>query len=287
MVTGMNKITCIGIFREQDHSPERESDDEAILAAVARDLSGRRDFDVRTIWPREVKRLRQVPDAVFYMCEEKAVLSQLETLQDRGALLINSLAGVRATFREAMLMRLADVPFFPRTRLVSTGDSLNGLHQVWVKRGDYHAIEKRDVQFAATADDLRQVIGDFARRGIARVLIQQHVPGDLIKFYGVRTPGNGSSRWFHRFYHRDQQLGGYAYDKSELQALCEQAADRLELEIFGGDAIVTARGRIFVIDVNAWPSFALFRKTAAHHIADHIVRRVEKMRHGKEMADAR
>lgn len=283
----MNQITCVGIFREQDHSPERESDDEAILTAVARNLSARRGYDVHTIRPREVNRLRQVPDAVFYMCEEKAVLAQLETLQHRGALLINSLAGVRATFREAMLMRLADAPFFPRTRLVSTGASLNGLHQVWVKRGDYHAIEKRDVQFAATADELRQVITDFAQRGIARVLVQQHVPGDLIKFYGVRNPGAGSSRWFHWFYHRDQRLGGYAFDENGLQALCEQAADRLALEIFGGDAIVTAEGRVFVIDVNAWPSFALLRETAAAHIADHISRMVEMARHGKELTDAR
>jgi len=271
----MNTTTAVGIFREQDHSPQRESDDEAILTAVAQALSGRHGFDVRTIRPAEVRGLARVPDVIFYMCEETAVLNRLETLQQRGVLLINSLAGVRATFREAMLAQLAGSPFFPETRLMATGAALNGLRRVWVKRGDYHAIEKRDVQFADTPEDLRRVIADFRQRGIERVLVQQHIPGDLIKFYGVRSPGNGTSRWFHWFYHKDQQLKGHGFDENRLRALCEQAADRLALEIFGGDAIVTAQGRIFVIDVNAWPSFALFRQTAASHIADHIAQRTE------------
>ena len=271
----MNTTTAVGIFREQDHSPERESDDEAILTAVAQALSGRHGFDVRTIRPGEVRRLSRVPEVVFYMCEETPVLDRLEALQQRGALLINGLEGVRATFREAMLARLAGAAFFPETRLTATGAPLNGLRRVWVKRGDYHAIEKRDVQFADTPEDLHRVMADFQQRGIGRVLVQQHVAGDLIKFYGVRSPGNGISRWFHWFYHKDQQLKGHVFDESRLQALCEQAADRLTLEIFGGDAIVTAQGRIFVIDVNAWPSFALFRQTAAGHIADHIAQRIE------------
>ncbi len=274
----MKNTTAIGIFREQDHSPERESDDEAILTAVARELARRHGFDVRTIRPGEVRRWAQIPDVIFYMCEETPVLSRLETLQERGALLINSLEGVRATFREAMLTRLAGFPFFPETRLVTAGDTLNGLRRVWVKRGDYHAIEKRDVQFAATPGDLRRVMADFQQRGIARVLVQQHVAGDLIKFYGVRTPADGTSRWFHWFYHQHQKLKGYAFDENRLQVLCEQAADRLALEIFGGDVIVTEQGGIFVIDVNAWPSFALFRQTAADHIADHIAWRVQMER---------
>ncbi len=270
----MTPTTALGVFREQEHSPERESDDEAILAAVAQELARRHGFDVRTIRPEGVRRIERVPDVIFYMCERRPVLERLERLQKRGALLINSPEGVRATFREAMLQRLADLPFFPDTRLVATNAASNGFRRVWVKRGDYHAIEKRDVQFAETPEDLRRIMADFQRREIARVLVQQHVDGDLIKFYGVRSPRSGS-RWFHWFYHRDQHLRRHAFDRGRLQRLCEQAADRMHLEIFGGDAIVTAGGKLFVIDVNAWPSFALFRSTAAQHIADHIAGRVE------------
>ncbi len=279
----MIPTTALGVFREQEHSPEREGDDEAILRAVAQELARRYGFEVHTIRPEELHRIESAPDVIFYMCERRPVLERLERLRKRGALLINSPEGVRATFREAMLQRLADLPFFPATRLVATAAASNGLRRVWVKRGDYHAIEKRDVQFAETPEDLRRIMVDFQRREIARVLVQQHVDGDLIKFYGVRSPG-GTSRWFHWFYHRDQLLRHHAFDRGRLQRLCEQAADRMGLEIFGGDAIVTADGRIFVIDVNAWPSFALFRPTAAQHIADHIAGRVEMQ---KGFADAR
>jgi len=41
----------------------------------------------------------------------------------------------------------------------------------------------------------------------------------------------------------------------------------LGLEVYGGDAIVSQDGAISVIDLNAWPSFALFRPVAAGHIA--------------------
>ena len=268
---------AVGVFREQEHSPERESDDEAILSAVAQELIHRHGFDVHTIRPEQIHRIEGKPDVIFYMCERLPVLERLERLRQRGALLINSPEGVRATFRQAMLQRLADLPFFPETRLMATAATSNGLRRVWVKRGDYHAIEKCDVQFAGTAEDLRRVMSDFRRRDIPHVLVQRHVDGDLIKFYGVRSPG-GASRWFHWFYHRDQKLRRHAFDRGRLQRLCEQAADRLNLEIFGGDAIVTAEGDIFVIDVNAWPSFALFRPTAARHIAGHIARRVERQK---------
>ena len=279
----MTSTTALGVFREQEHSPERESDDEAILTAVARELARRHDFDVHTIRPEEVPRLEGRPDVVFYMCERLPVLERLERLQERGSLLINPPEGVRATFREAMLQRLADLAFFPETCLMDTDAASNGLRRVWVKRGDYHAIEKSDVQFAETAEDLRRVMADFQRRRIARVLVQRHVAGDLIKFYGVRRPGH-ASRWYHWFYHRGQRLRRHDFDPGRLQRLCEQAADRMNLEIFGGDAIVTADGDIFVIDVNAWPSFALFRTTAARHIADHIAARVEMQ---KGSSDAR
>ena len=53
-------------------------------------------------------------------------------------------------------------------------------------------------------------------------------------------------------------------------------AQALELEVWGGDAIVTPAGEIFVIDVNAWPSFALFRDEAADHIAAHLAARLRR-----------
>jgi predicted ATP-grasp superfamily ATP-dependent carboligase len=48
----------------------------------------------------------------------------------------------------------------------------------------------------------------------------------------------------------------------------------LDLEVFGGDAVVTSDGSIYLIDINAWPSFALFRKEASEAIARHILSKI-------------
>jgi hypothetical protein len=46
-----------------------------------------------------------------------------------------------------------------------------------------------------------------------------------------------------------------------------RAAAALGLDVYGGDAIVSAAGAISIIDLNAWPSFALYRPVAASRIA--------------------
>lgn len=276
----MNKMnnSYIGIFREAEHSPERVVDDELILKAVAERLSSLDQSQVRVIFPAELHTIDKTPDVIFNMAEEEPVLERLSEFEQQGVRVVNSVQGVRNTFRQEMTAMLDGLPFVPETILCSTSATPPGHPSgVWVKRGDYHAIEKEDVVFAQTAQDLEKILRSFEARGIETVVIQRHVPGDLIKFYGVREPDhgvNGTTRWFHWFYHRDQDLKNYPFDRQELQSRCEQAADRLSLEIFGGDAIVTEQGDIFIIDVNAWPSFALFRDTAAEHIAHHIMEKV-------------
>jgi hypothetical protein len=48
------------------------------------------------------------------------------------------------------------------------------------------------------------------------------------------------------------------------------AASALGLEVYGGDAIASAGGRLVLIDLNAWPSFALYRDEAAPVIASYL-----------------
>ena len=47
--------------------------------------------------------------------------------------------------------------------------------------------------------------------------------------------------------------------------------------MYGGDAIVSPAGAISVIDLNAWPSFALFRPVAAGHIAALLAARFTRL----------
>jgi hypothetical protein len=48
------------------------------------------------------------------------------------------------------------------------------------------------------------------------------------------------------------------------------------LDVYGGDVVLDSSGDIQVIDVNDWPSFALFRSAAAEAIAQRIAERVRR-----------
>jgi D-alanine-D-alanine ligase-like ATP-grasp enzyme len=61
-----------------------------------------------------------------------------------------------------------------------------------------------------------------------------------------------------------------------LQTVTQRAAAAIGLEVYGGDAIITPAGEIFLIDINAWPSFALFREEAAPRLAAWMLHRIRK-----------
>jgi hypothetical protein len=55
--------------------------------------------------------------------------------------------------------------------------------------------------------------------------------------------------------------------------VAQRAAAALGLEIYGGDAIATKGGTLVLIDLNAWPSFALYRDEASAEIAAYLKQR--------------
>jgi hypothetical protein len=146
----------------------------------------------------------------------------------------------------------------------------------WIKRGDVHATQEGDVSYAEGRDALAERLSILASRGITHAVVQDHAPGDLIKFYGVsglpEENGAGPANpprpsWFQWFYHRDQTLHRYGFDEDALAAAASLAAGALGLDVYGGDAIVSPEGALCIIDLNAWPSFALFRDVASTRIA--------------------
>jgi hypothetical protein len=129
--------------------------------------------------------------------------------------------------------------------------------------------------FASTAGEVETALQGLAGRGITRAVLQPHVMGDLIKFYGIGA-GGGPHReppWFRWFYHKDQKLAGHPMDQRALARLVRRAASALGLEVYGGDAIATATGDLVLLDLNAWPSFALYRDEASAAIASYLALR--------------
>jgi glutathione synthase/RimK-type ligase-like ATP-grasp enzyme len=277
---------CWGIFREGAHSPGRETDDTEILRLTGKMLEGR-GFEVTVKNPEEIADSGDPhPRALFVMCERLPILRALRDWEAVGARVVNAPLAILDTYRERTLRlwEAARVPF-PPSRVVSTRrPRVSDLrpsavqYPLWVKRADVHYVEEGDVTRVWTPEDAAKALGGLARRRISRGVLQTHIGGDLLKFYGIggrpRSVERGSPpRWFRYFHHRGQEVRGYPFDPESLRDLAGRAAAVLGLEVFGGDAIVTPSGDIVLIDLNAWPSFALFREEAAAEIAAYLEER--------------
>jgi hypothetical protein len=271
-------MNFLGIFREIQHSPDREFDDYEILRLAGQRLT-EQGHEVVLKKPEEVYSKRDLwmqerPELAFVMCEQERMISMLQSWELAGTPVVNSMQGVLNTYRYRLLplMRQAGVPF-PGSVLVWTDSERRSVDSkpaaLWVKRGDVHNTQKGDVSLTHKPVEIHQRLDAFHARGIEQAVLQQHVPGDLIKFYGVA--GADGLSWFKWFYHKNQELNNYPFSEESLRRMTGAAAGAVGLEVFGGDAIVTQDGQMFIIDINAWPSFALFRDEASKAIAQYLV----------------
>jgi len=268
---------CWGIFRESAHSPGRETDDTEILRLTGKHLEAR-GFRVVIQSPEEITGLpAERPRGVFMMCEQVAILAHLRELAAGGVPHVNTPLAVLNTYRDKMMALLeeAAVSFVPSRLVETTGGDEAGALPMWVKRADVHNTQEGDVTYAATAGDVHAALAGLAKRGMRQAVLQPHVDGDLVKFYGIggNARADGTPAWFRWFYHKNQTVAGHPLDPVALGRAVRRAAAALGLEVYGGDAIATAEGRIVLIDVNAWPSFALYRDEASAAIAEHLSRR--------------
>src|SRR5215475_5557449 len=268
--------TCRGIYRELDHSPGRVEDDRAIMNCVGQALASR-GFNVELIEADAAFDTRCAN--VFVMCERSAVLDRLVEAQNAGSVVVNSPSAVRNTYRHRMIEIFAQHHIStPVSHVVaSNAKGPPPAAAVWVKRYDFHATQPSDVIYVASEAGWHEALDRFARRDIPFIIAQEHVSGDLIKFYGVRSETAPlAANWFEWFYHRDKGMLGHTFDVSRLRDAACGAAAALGLEIFGGDAVIQEDGNPMIIDINAWPSYARYRDRAAHAITDHLVERFER-----------
>ena len=294
-------VACWGVYREPEHSPSRETDDAAILEATGARLE-QFGFSVEYRRPGELDPdAANLPPLVFAMCEGREALDVLARWERRGVCVINGARAIASTHRERSLRLLEDagVPV-PESRLldgaapVPRGTAESRLYAAcWVKQAAEHKTREGDVRFATDAEAVEDALGLLRERGLTRALVQRHVRGDPVKFYGVaaprrngRPPGASVPGWFQWFYPREHPSQGHPFDAAALEAIACRAADALELDVWGGDAIVTPEGEILVIDVNAWPSFALFRDEAAGHIAARLAARLRPLTDPSERVPA-
>lgn len=266
-------VRVMGIHRSPRYSPGRHRENDRLIFEATVQVLQQRGWTVQTIAEDELETIPLGARVVFSMCQGSPANAKLLELEERGALVINSPRAVRNCYRERLHYCLARDPgLFAPTLLVPTHGEIRippflyAEGGCWIKRGDVHATQPGDVVRVDSETDYLAVLREFSARDIPVAIVVPHIKGEVVKFYGVL----GSS--FFRYYREDDP----SVVPAELAAVrpdVERLVSRIGLEIYGGDAIVTAEGRVFVIDINDWPSYALFRDEACQAIAQHIVRR--------------
>lgn len=130
---------------------------------------------------------------IFTMMRSKASVRKLQKLEGKeDCFAVNSGHGIENCTRERMTTLLLENQIsHPRSLIWDTNDGVPEalikpvFEPCWLKRADFHAIHREDVTFVRTSAELQEVIAEYALRGIERVVINEHLKGDLVKFYGV------------------------------------------------------------------------------------------------------
>ncbi len=271
-------------MRAGAYSPNHIGNDTAIFNATAEQL--RKRGCIVNIYSEEQFNKQGVnEDFIMTMCRQQESIDNLQKLEDSGRLVINSGYGIENCTRERMTRILLGngIPY-PESLIVNTDENIKGMlkksgfKSCWIKRGDFHAMHKEDVSYVRHPEEAQEVLQEYFLRGIKRAVINVHLEGDLVKFYGVK--GSNFFFWFYPFDQGHSKYGleeingksqGISFDVKELKSICNQAANELNIEIYGGDCIISPEGQIQIIDFNDWPSFAPCRVEAAPHIAKRIL----------------
>ena len=278
-----NKIA--GIVRGNCYSPNHVGNDAAVFNETIRhlELAG---YEVTTYTEEDVLNREVLEPVIFTMARSKEVVEKLKEYENRGAVVVNSGYGISNCTREQMTRLLVDnnIPH-PRSIITPTKDhhiaqrlKEEGMDNCWIKRGDLHAIHREDVTYVRHIEEAEGILSEYALRGIPNAVINEHLVGDLVKFYGVA--GSDFFYWFYPFNMNHSKFGheqingkatGIAFSVEDMHAICERSAQVLKVKIYGGDCIISPEGEIRIIDFNDWPSFAPCRDQAAPHIARCII----------------
>ncbi len=279
------------ILRAGAYSPNHIGNDAAIINLTCEQLR-KRGCEVKTYSEEQLIAGAVKEPIVIHMCRDQRSFPILQAMEDSGNLVINSGYGVENCTRERLTRILlgSGIPY-PKSLMVNTNQTVTeqmeriGMERAWIKRGDTYAMHKEDVTYVRHPEEAQEVLQEYFLRGIKRAVINRHLDGDQVKFYGVRD-----TDYFYCFYPFEKKYsskgddkapkrGGEArFDLAKFRDACTRAADILDIRIYGGDAIVAPDGTFSIIDFNDWPSFAPCRVEASAVIARAILAEIKKHR---------
>ncbi len=277
-------MRILGILRSAEFSPNMVDRDAAILYAV-RDELEKCGHEVEVVSENDLTQLDfdlSAFDRVFGMERKLDVIERLKE-KNGDSKFVNPLQGIMDTTNRYDLMKtfmregvsMPACALYSKEGIISDGEVSFPL---WIKRGDGCAQVKEDTSYVTNPEEAETVLKSFEERGLERFVVQQHLAGDLIKFYGVE--GTDFFDWNYA-YEGFSKFGleeingkehGYPFEVGVLKSLVDGAARASRMPVYGGDAIIDEQGRMYIIDFNDFPSFSRCREQAAKAIASIVMK---------------
>lgn len=272
----------VAVYRSADYSPNLSGADALILQSVANKLQC--EGAIVTLMSED-EFLSSAIDCslLLSMSRSEAALKKMQMLSDNGILVINSAQSIKNCTRLNIhkISEGKDI-YLPKYTLLETVATENIeqkklTYPLWLKLPDAPAISKDDICFVTTEEELINALNNFANRCVKNILAEEHLQGDLIKFYSV-----AGTKFIHTSY---PTLSGYSkfgcekhndviknipFSIDRLYEMSQKLALMTGLRIFGGDCIISPQGEPFLIDFNDWPSFSICREEASLAIIEMI-----------------
>ena len=284
----MSTTQIAAIMRAGAFSPNHIGNDATIMNTVAEQLR-KRGCEVRIYSEEQFIAGAAKEPVIINMCREKRSTELLQQLEDSGRLVINSGYGIENCIRErqARILLGSGIPY-PESIAVDTDEVVKprlirmGMQQCWIKRGDFHAQHAENVSYVRSVHEAQDVLQEYFLRGFKRAVISRHLPGQLVKFYGVA--GTSFFHWFRPFDPEDAKMQKEEMKRTEeqLKAICTKAARELNILVYGGECIQADDGSLSIIDFNDWPSFSACRTEAASSIAKAVIAAVKQQNQSRK-----
>ena len=266
-----------GIPRNPKNSPNMSDKDMQLFHRIVEELKNH-GHTVEIL--DEQQEISNEYDAIFHMTRTADTLEKLASCEAKGIYVTNSANGVRNCSREKFVeiftANKIKQPVYIHINIASkdyTPPFLPG----WLKKSEGWSCNVEDVQYVTSMEEYQNALSALEENGCNEALFCEHIAGDIIKFYGVQSED------FFRWYYPDptatkfglERINGepqkHKFSSEELRETAFKAAKALNINIFGGDCIVTPDGKIYIIDLNDCPSFSAFRDEASKKISTSII----------------
>ena len=259
-----HKVKCSTILlvhREKEHNLGSSRVDRLFIRRIGKEFR-KNGFSIQYTEADDLQ-IPENPRLILSMCRSSEIGMKIQSACPN-VLTVNVFSATKNTLRHTLYPILEQSGFpFPETDKADINDIGEKRFPFWVKRMDYHHLHRLDVAFVDSTEAAVAVQKHFYTLGIGAVYIQEHCPGERHKFYAIRDRRDGRLLYF--VFRHEVSVAVRNFVQASLPSLMDQ----IGLEIFGGDVIVTPKGEVRLVDINAWPSFKGFQHEATKVIVNY------------------